>query len=139
MCDSAKPLRKKYIPLGVARVAVKIGGMSEEQSQYPPLSLCCEDEEEEAERERGGQSGTAPSVGGAKRPRAGSLACFEQLVPSDSDEDVDDERPDLGEFFLEHGTPKREQVSLCRTYASYVASTLPKKRKVGARRRSPPK
>lgn len=73
---------------------------------------------------------------GVKRPAAvfhSDLACDERVEP-ESDEDG---RPDLALFFERHGVPLKERVSLCRTYASYVASILPKKRKVGASRRSP--
>lgn len=35
----------------------------------------------------------------------------------------------LDQFFDEHDTPMAQRVTLCRTYASFVASTLPKKHK----------
>jgi len=38
--------------------------------------------------------------------------------------------PDLAEIFDNYDTPLATRVSICRAYASYVASTLPKKPKV---------
>lgn len=98
-----------------------------------------EPEEDEGERPRLVRSNAFLGHAGVKRPASYfNLACDEQLDGADGSAEPEEEgRPDLGEFFASYDVPRKEQVSLCRTYASYVASTLPKKRKVGARRSSP--
>jgi len=50
----------------------------------------------------------------AKRPRSPLL-------------NVDDDLPDLAEIFDNYDTPKTTRISMCRTYANYLASTVPKK------------
>jgi len=50
----------------------------------------------------------------AKRPRSPA-------------EVVDDDLPDLNEIFDNYDTPKATRISVCRAYASYLASTMPKK------------
>jgi len=98
-----------------------------------------EPEEDEGERPKLVRSNAFIGYAGVKRPASYfNLACSEQLDGAEGSAEPEEEaRPDLGEFFASYGVPRKEQVSLCRTYASYVASTLPKKRKVGARRPSP--
>lgn len=110
--------------------------------QTPPVEdVDREDEPDEDEEVRPSllRSNAFLGFAGVKRPaRHYDLACDEQLDGADGSAEPEDEgRPDLGEFFASYNVPRKEQVSLCRTYASYVASTLPKKRKVGARRPSP--
>jgi len=107
----------------------------------PPVDEEREDEPDEDDEERPKLSRSNAFVGfaGVKRPaQYFNLACDEQLDGDAEPELGEEGRPDLGEFFASYHVPRKEQVSLCRTYASYVASTLPKKRKVGARRPSPP-
>jgi len=66
--------------------------------------------------------GAAPAA--AKRPRSPPLL------------DIDDDVPDLAEIFDNYDTPKATRISICRTYASYLASTLPKKPKAAPKKRS---
>jgi len=59
----------------------------------------------------------------AKRPR--------------SPEPVDDDLvPDLAEIFDNYDTPHPVRISICRAYASYIASLQPKKPKAAPKRRS---
>jgi len=60
----------------------------------------------------------------AKRPRSPPLP------------DIDDDVPDLAEIFDNYDTPKATRISICRAYASYLASTLPKKPKAAPKKRS---
>jgi len=39
---------------------------------------------------------------------------------------TDEEDPDLDEFFNEFGTDRRTRISICRAYASYLSSLLPR-------------
>jgi len=41
----------------------------------------------------------------------------------------DEEQPDLDEFFNEFGTDRKTRISICRAYASYLSSLLPKNKK----------
>jgi len=56
----------------------------------------------------------------AKRPR--------------SPEVVDDDVPNLPEIFDNYDTPKAQRISICRAYASFLASTMPKKPKKAAKK-----
>lgn len=60
-------------------------------------------------------SGSAPAPGkGVKRPRNGPQ---HSAVDSDSEEG-----PDLASWFDEFQTPFPERISLCRSYANYLAA-----------------
>jgi len=58
----------------------------------------------------------------AKRPRSPSP--------------VDDDIPDLAEIFDNYDTPKATRISVCRSYASYLASTIPKKPKAASKKKN---
>lgn len=49
---------------------------------------------------------------------------------------VDDDVPDLAEIFDNYDTPKATRISICRAYASYLASTLPKRPKAAPKKKS---
>lgn len=62
-----------------------------------------------------------PAAKGAKRPRS----------PGPPEDVV----PDLAEIFDNYDTPHATRISICRAYASYIASLQPKKPKKAASRR----
>jgi len=49
---------------------------------------------------------------------------------------VDDSVPDLAEIFDNYDTPHSVRISVCRAYASYIASLQPKKPKAAPRKRN---
>lgn len=63
---------------------------------------------------------SSPAAKGVKRPRS-------PLPP--------DEVPDLAEIFDNYDTPHPVRISICRAYASYIASLQPKKPKAAPRKR----
>jgi len=69
------------------------------------------------------KSHLAAKAGGVKRPRSPPLSPNFDAVP------------DLHEIFDNYDTPANVRVSICRAYASYVSSTLPRKEKKQKRKR----
>lgn len=69
----------------------------------------------EAEKDAAARLAALPKAAkGVKRPRTPLL-------------DVDDDVPDLAEIFDNYDTPHSTRISICRSYASYLASMQPKK------------
>lgn len=81
-----------------------------------------EAEKDAAERERSAAL-PRPVAKGVKRPRS----------PDPSRQSFD-AVPDLAEIFDNYDTPSNVRVSICRAYASYVSSTMPRKKKKAAKR-----
>lgn len=73
-------------------------------------------------REIAGDGLPRPAAKGVKRPRPTVY-------------NTNDEVPDLAEIFDNYDTPAATRISICRAYASYVASTQPKKPKAAPRKR----
>lgn len=81
-----------------------------------------EAEKDAAERKRSAAL-PRPVAKGVKRPRS----------PDPSRQSFD-AVPDLAEIFDNYDTPSNVRVSICRAYASYVSSTMPRKKKKAAKR-----
>lgn len=64
-------------------------------------------------------------------PRAAKVAKRPRSPPQD-----DDLVPDLAEIFDNYDTPHPVRISICRAYASYIASLQPKKPKAAPKKRS---
>jgi len=67
----------------------------------------------------------------AVQPRAAKAAKRPRSPPQD-----DDLVPDLAEIFDNYDTPHPVRISICRAYASYIASLQPKKPKAAPKKRS---
>jgi len=64
-------------------------------------------------------------------PRAAKAAKRPRSPPPD-----DDLVPDLAEIFDNYDTPHPVRISICRAYASYIASLQPKKPKAAYKKKS---
>lgn len=91
----------------------------ESDDEEPPF-VPTEAEKDAAIRLRLLAEAPPPAPKGVKRPRS-------PLPP--------DEVPDLAEIFDNYDTPHPVRISICRAYASYIASLQPKKPKAAPRKR----
>lgn len=104
----------------------------EEADEVEPHQLSSDEEVQEwvpteAEKDAASRLGklcmSPRAVKAAKRPRS----------PEPGDDDL---VPDLAEIFDNYDTPHPVRISICRAYASYIASLQPKKRKASPKKRS---
>lgn len=81
-----------------------------------------------AQQEARAVSGKSPMVYQRITDREAARIADEDFG-SESSSEVEVVLPDLGGYFDEFGTDPRERISMCRKYASYLASLLPKKKR----------
>lgn len=100
---------------------------SPEDPDHEEASVAPSDEEPFVRTEA--EKDAAERLAQLPRPAAKQPAKRPRSPPVD-----DDAIPDLAEIFDNYDTPKATRISVCRSYASYLASTIPKKPKAKAKK-----